>query len=142
MGPKHRELTRSSVMAELIGTRDRATYLAKKIAGVLQRYDLPGDHPLIGASAPDLEFADGRRLGEYCHSGRALLFNLGDDGRISTLGARWRNRLNVINTRLKHTSDLTALFVRPDGVVAWAANKQIDPNDADAALSKWIGNSD
>ena len=142
MGPKHRELTRSSVMAELIGTGDRATYLAKKIAGVLQRYDLPGDHPLIGASAPDLEFADGRRLGEYCHSGRALLFNLGDDSRISTLGARWRNRLNVINTRLKHTSDLTALFVRPDGVVAWAANKQIDPNDADAALSKWIGNGD
>jgi 2-polyprenyl-6-methoxyphenol hydroxylase-like FAD-dependent oxidoreductase len=142
MRPKRRGLALSSVLADVIGGRGGATSLAKKISGVWQRYDLPGDHPLIGRSAPDLEFEDGRRLGEYCHDGRALLFNFGDDARISTLGARWRDRLNVITTRLKENSDLTALFVRPDGFVAWAANGQLDLDHAASALSTWLGNSE
>jgi hypothetical protein len=142
MAPKRGALTRTPVIAELMETRDRVTYLAKKIAGVGQRYDLPGDHPLVGASAPDLEFADGSRLGQYCHCGRPLLFNFGDDSRTSMLAARWRNRLSVITTRPKHTSELTALFVRPDGVVAWAANEQMNTDDAAANLTRWIGNSD
>jgi 2-polyprenyl-6-methoxyphenol hydroxylase-like FAD-dependent oxidoreductase len=142
MRPKRRGLAFTSVLADLIGGGGGATSLAKKISGVWQRYDLPGDHPLIGRSAPDLEFEDGRRLGEYCHDGRALLFNFGDDARVSTLGARWRDRLNVITTRLKENSDLTALFVRPDGFVAWAANGQSDLDHAASALSTWLGNSD
>jgi hypothetical protein len=142
MGPKRRGLALTSVIADLIGTRDGATNLAKKISGVWQRYDLPGDHPLIGRSAPDLEFEDGRRLGEYCHDAHALLFNFGNDARISTLGARWRDRLSVITTRLKENSDLTTLFVRPDGFVAWATNGQLDLDLAASALSTWLGHSD
>jgi 2-polyprenyl-6-methoxyphenol hydroxylase-like FAD-dependent oxidoreductase len=142
MGPKRQDLAHTSAIADLIGTVGGATHLAKKISGVWQRYDLPGDHPFVGRSAPDLEFEDGRRLGEYCHDGRALLFNFGDDARISTLGARWRDRLSVITTRLKEKSDLTALFVRPDGFVAWAANGKPDLDHAASALSTWLGNSD
>jgi hypothetical protein len=141
MGPKRRGLALTPAIGDLIGTGDGATYLAKKISGVWQRYDLPGDHPLIGKSAPDLEFEDGRRLGEYCHDAHALLFNFGGDARISTLGARWRDRLSVITTRLKESSDLTALFVRPDGFVAWAANGELDLDRAASALSAWLGNS-
>jgi hypothetical protein len=142
MGPMPRGLALAPVLADLIGTGDRATYLAKRISGVWQQYDLPGDHPLIGHSAPDLEFEDGRRLGEYCHEAHALLFSFSDDARISTLGTRWRNRLTVITTRLKELSDLTTLFVRPDGFVAWAANGELDLDQAASALSTWLGNSD
>jgi 2-polyprenyl-6-methoxyphenol hydroxylase-like FAD-dependent oxidoreductase len=140
MNPKRRARALTPAITGVVGARHGATYLAKKISGVWQSYDLPGDHPLIGKSAPDLEFEDGRRLGEYCHEGRALLFNLGADARISTLGAGWRDRLLVTTTRLKETSDLTALFVRPDGFVAWAANGQFDLNEAVSALSTWLGN--
>jgi hypothetical protein len=139
MGPKRPGLALASVIADVIGGPGAATSLAKKVSGVWQRYDLPGEHPSIGRSAPDLEFENGTRLGEYCHEGRALLFNFSDDARISTLGARWRDRLNVITTRLKEHSDLTALFVRPDGFVAWAANGQLDLDHAASALSKWLG---
>jgi 2-polyprenyl-6-methoxyphenol hydroxylase-like FAD-dependent oxidoreductase len=142
MGPTHRRRARISVMADLIGTRGRATSLAKKISGVWQRYDLPGDHPLVGRSAPDLEFEDGRKLGEHGRDGSALLFDFVDDARISTLGARWRGRLNIITTRLKENSDLTALFVRPDGFVAWATNGQPDLDRAASVLSTWLGNSE
>jgi hypothetical protein len=142
MGPRRRGLALTSAIAGLIGTRDGATNLAKQISGVWQRYDLPGDHPLIGRSAPDLEFEEGKRLGEYCHDAHALLFNFGNDARISTLGARWRDRLRVITTRLKENSDLTALFVRPDGFVAWAANGPLDLDHAASTLSTWLGNSE
>jgi 2-polyprenyl-6-methoxyphenol hydroxylase-like FAD-dependent oxidoreductase len=141
MDPKRRGLALTPAIGDLIGTGGGATNLAKKISGVGQRYDLPGDHPLIGRSAPDLEFEDGTRLGEYCHDARALLFHFGDDARIGRLGARWRDRLSVITTRLKESSDLTTLFVRPDAFVAWAANGEVDLDRAASALATWLGNS-
>ncbi|HXJ96761.1 MAG TPA: FAD-dependent oxidoreductase [Terriglobia bacterium] len=140
MSPKRRGLTLAPIIADIMGGPGGATSLAKRISGVWQRYDLPGDHPLIGQSAPDLEFEDGRRLGEFCRDGHALLFNFGGDARISTLGARWRDRLSVIATRLKESSDLTTLFVRPDGFVAWASNGELDLHRAASALSTWLGN--
>jgi 2-polyprenyl-6-methoxyphenol hydroxylase-like FAD-dependent oxidoreductase len=141
MGPRRRDLALMSVIADLIGGPGGATSLAKKISGVWQRYDLPGDHALVGRSAPDLEFDDGSRLGELCHDGRALLFDLNGDARISGLGARWRDRLKVVTTRVRNNSDLTALFVRPDGFVAWAADRQPDLDQATSALSTWLGTS-
>ena len=142
MGPKRHRRAGISVMADLIGGGGRATSLAKKISGVWQRYDLPGDHPLVGRSAPDLEFEDGRKLGEHGRDGSALLFDFVDDARISRLGERWRGRLNIITARLKENSDLTALFVRPDGYVAWATNGQPDLDRAASVLATWLGNSE
>ena len=142
MGPRRRDRALTSVIADALGGPSGATSLAKKISGVWQRYELPGDHPLIGRSAPDLEFEDGRRLGEYCHDGHALLFTFNGDARIASWGARWGGRLDVITTRLKDASDLTALFVRPDGFVAWATNGQLDLNRAASVLSAWLGNTD
>ena len=141
MVPKHHRRAHIPIMADLIGGSGRATSMAKKVSGVWQRYDLPGDHPLVGRSAPDLEFEDGRKLGEHCRDGRALLFDFVDDARILMLGARWRGRLNIITTRLKESSDLTALFVRPDGFVAWATNGHPDLDCAASALTTWLGNS-
>ncbi len=142
MRPRRRGVAPTSAIADLLGTGDGPTYLAKRISGVWQRYDLPGNHPLVGRSAPDLEFENGRRLGEYCHDGHPLLFNFGDDAWVSALGARWRDRLSVITIALKEKSDLTALFVRPDGFVAWAASGERDADDAGSALSTWLGNSE
>jgi len=142
MRPERHELALTSVVRDLVATRDGATYFAKKISGVWQRYDLPGDHLLIGKSAPDFEFADGSRLGEHCHDGRALLFDFADNPQIRDLGAKWSDRLRVLTVPLKETSGPTALFVRPDGCVAWAANGQPALDDAAAALSYWLGDSD
>lgn len=139
MRPKRHETALTSVVADSIATRDGATYIAKKISGVWQRYDLRGDHPLIGRSAPDLEFEDGSRLEEYCRGGSALLFSLNDDDGIRELGARWGDRIKVVITRPKESSELSALFVRPDGYVAWATNGQPSLDDAATALSEWLG---
>jgi 2-polyprenyl-6-methoxyphenol hydroxylase-like FAD-dependent oxidoreductase len=139
MRPRRHEHALAMVMADLIRTKEGATYFAKKISGVWQRYEMPGDQPLIGRSAPDLEFEDGRRLGEYCVDGRALLFNLADDRRIAALGARWSDRLRVVTARTAERSELAALFVRPDGCVAWATDAGADLSGGESALSMWLG---
>jgi 2-polyprenyl-6-methoxyphenol hydroxylase-like FAD-dependent oxidoreductase len=141
MGPKRHRRGRISVVTDLIGGRG-ATSLAKKISGVWQSYELPGDHPLVGRSAPDCEFEDGRRLGDYCRDGRALFLDFVDDALLLKLAARWRGRLNFVSTKIKDKSELAALFVRPDGYVAWAANRDSDLANAASALSMWLGNSE
>ena len=139
MRPERHEMALTAASCDLIGTRDGATYFSKKISGVWQRYDMPGDHPLIGKSAPDFEFADGSRLGEYCHDGRALLFDFADYQQLRDLGTKWRDRLRTVTVSLKETDGPTALFVRPDGCVAWASDEDPNLNDAATALSEWLG---
>ncbi len=139
MRPERHEIALTSVVRDLIGTRDGATYFSKKISGVWQRYDLPGDHPLIGKSAPDFEFEDGSRLGEYCHDGRALLFDFADNPQLRDLGAKWGDRLRVVTVSHKESEGPRALFMRPDGCVAWASNGDPDLNGAATAISKWLG---
>src|SRR3954463_5451489 len=41
------------VVTDLLFTGDGATYLAKKLSGVLHRYPIDGDHDLTGRAAPD-----------------------------------------------------------------------------------------
>ena len=139
MRPERHEMALTAVVRDLIATRDGATYFSKKISGVWQRYDIHGDHPLIGKSAPDFEFADGSRLGEYCHDGRALLFDFADNQLLRDLGTKWSDRLRTVTVSLKETDGPTALFVRPDGCVAWASNEDPNLNDAATALSEWLG---
>jgi hypothetical protein len=112
---------------------------AQKIAGMWLRYDLPGDHPLIGRSAPDLEFEDGTRLGAHLHDGTALLLNLNGGEKLHAVGERWAGRVKCVSTKAKDNLGLTALFVRPDGFVAWAQEGEGNVSDAQAALIRWIG---
>jgi hypothetical protein len=70
-----------TVLTDLLATRDGAMFVFKKISGVLLRYDLDGDYERTGAAAPDLEFFDGTRVGEYV---------AGPPGRVCGTGRRRR----------------------------------------------------
>jgi 2-polyprenyl-6-methoxyphenol hydroxylase-like FAD-dependent oxidoreductase len=102
-----------AVVGDLVGTVTGTTYFAKKISGVWQRYDLPGDHPWVGASAPDLAFADGTRLADHLHDGTGVVVDLGGLPEVPE-GVR------VVTASCPDEPDLPGLLVRPDGVMAWA----------------------
>jgi 2-polyprenyl-6-methoxyphenol hydroxylase-like FAD-dependent oxidoreductase len=78
----------ASVIRDIIQTREGTSYFAEKISGASLRYNLPGEHPLIGRSAPDLEFEDGSRLGDLLHKGTGLLLDLAGDENLNTLSQR------------------------------------------------------
>ncbi|MGW2047009.1 FAD-dependent monooxygenase [Streptomyces sp. NPDC001858] len=127
------------VVTGLAGTVDGTTYLVKKISGVWQHYDLPGDHPLVGRSAPDLEFADGTRLADRLHGGRALLLDLAGDPKLRARAEGYGDRVDVRTTVAPGRPELAALLVRPDGYVAWAATTDGPEDPLEAALERWFG---
>ncbi|SEP47524.1 FAD-dependent monooxygenase [Amycolatopsis saalfeldensis] len=124
-----------TVVGQLLDTRDGATFVVKRIAGVWQHYDLPGGHPLVGHRVPDLPLTDGSTLASHFASGRAVFLDGGFGGEVA---ARWADRLTVIEARAAAFADVVlSAFVRPDGYVAWAG-----PGDGLAeALETWLGPS-
>ncbi len=127
------------VVTGLALTTSGTTYLVKQISGVWQHYDLPGEHALTGQSAPDLELSDGTRLGDHLHDGRALLLDLADDPKLRARAEGYADRVGVLTAACPGRPELTALLVRPDGFVAWAADKGDEEGSGlGDALSRWF----
>lgn len=143
----------AGLVQDLLKTSDGTTYFVDRIWSISQRYDLDGSgenrdqHPIVGCSAPDFEFVDGSgRLGELMRSGHGLLVDFGyEDSRASELSNlvktdKWWPQVDYIGKYVKDDLGFRALLVRPDGVVAWVAEKDIlDLNIAEAALTRWFG---
>jgi 2-polyprenyl-6-methoxyphenol hydroxylase-like FAD-dependent oxidoreductase len=139
MRPEPHARAIASVIRDLIQTKDATTYFVEKMSGISMHYDLQGDHPLIGSSAPDFEFEDGTRLGALLHNGKGLLLDLTEDKKLRPLAQRWPNRLNYASTPVKDSKGLTALLVRPDGFVAWLAESNPNLITAQQSIHRWFG---
>lgn len=141
MRPSKSSRALEAIIRDLIDTRDGATYFAERVWGVSLRHDLGDGHPLVGRSAPDFEWADGTRLGEHLRAGRGLLLDFAADTPLQALAARWGDRVTYLAKQPNDSLGLGALLVRPDGIVAWAAEVSPDADEAARAVSKWFGDA-
>jgi 2-polyprenyl-6-methoxyphenol hydroxylase-like FAD-dependent oxidoreductase len=139
MRPSRSSRALEAIIRDLIDTRDGATYFAGRVSGVSLRYDLGEEHPLVGRSAPDIELADGKRLGEHLRTGQALLLDFDARAPLETLSNRWGNRVAYLAGDAKDRLGLSALLVRPDGIVAWAVEGEANPDDLVRHVSRWFG---
>jgi len=112
------------VVSDLMDLPDVNRHLSRLLSGVTIRYDLPypAAHPLAGTACPPLT-VDGRPLDELTTSGRPLLLHpdakaIGDD------------RVDSFVAHDLGDERLSAVLLRPDGVIAWA--------DDDAGLRQAI----
>jgi 2-polyprenyl-6-methoxyphenol hydroxylase-like FAD-dependent oxidoreductase len=122
-----------AIVGDLMATADGAAYMAGRLWGTELCYELGGGHPLVGRSAPDLEFEDGSRLGEAMRDGRALLLDAGGHASLRAL-AQGAGGIRYLAARPKQALGLGAMLVRPDGIVAWAAGESPDPDAAAGAV--------
>ncbi|MEV5429220.1 FAD-dependent monooxygenase [Streptomyces sp. NPDC052701] len=103
-----------------------------QVTGIGYRYAAPrGAHRFVGLRAPDLALAGGGRLHEALRGGRFVLITprpcaVGDDRKDRLAVERWASGRR------------TAVLVRPDGYVAWAADSAT-PADVAAALDAHVG---
>jgi 2-polyprenyl-6-methoxyphenol hydroxylase-like FAD-dependent oxidoreductase len=134
MRPEANARAMGEITRELIDTRAGATFFAKRIAGVWQRYDLGSEHALVGRSAPDLVFSDGSRLGAYLQTGRGTVFYF--EQRSDTT-VEEKERYRIVRAQCADASPALMLLVRPDGFVAWAG--EADGAELREALCKWLG---
>ncbi|MFI9382561.1 FAD-dependent oxidoreductase [Kutzneria sp. NPDC052558] len=123
------------IVSDLLSTRDGATYAVKHLSGVVQRIDLPGDHPLIGRQVPDLWLSDGSRLVDHGHGGGFLLLDRTSDGAFACIAKAWDGRVTVV---ADEPASPAGVLVRPDGVVAWAVDSA-DAAGLEDTLRRWAG---
>ncbi len=127
------------VVRGLIDTVDGATAIAAQLWGVAWRYEFGSGHALAGRSAPDFAFADGTRLAERLRDGRGVLVDFaGGDACRDTI-APWSDRVRHVAAGARDELGLAALLVRPDGVVAWAADAGSRADGLEAAAATWFG---
>ena len=139
MRPSRSSRALEAIIRDLIDTRDGATYFAERVWGVSLRYDLGHSHPLVGRSVPDFELADGTRVGELLRVGGGLLLDFDAGAPLQALATRWGDRVAYVASDVKDRLGLSAVLVRPDGVVAWAVEAAPDPDEAARAASRWFG---
>ena len=102
-------------------------------------------HPLVGAFLTDqilhARHEDPRFLG-MLREGRAVFLDLADDPDLCALVAQWGGRVDVATATIDEPS-VAGLLIRPDGLIAWAADinsssKTTLPALRDA-LTAWFG---
>jgi 2-polyprenyl-6-methoxyphenol hydroxylase-like FAD-dependent oxidoreductase len=136
MRPSSRAL--AAIVRDLIATRDGATYFAERVWGVSLRYDLGGEHPLVGRSCPDFELEDGARVGTLLRDGNGLLLDFGGQASLKALDGLWGDQVRYVASDARDRLGLVALLVRPDGFVAWASDAAPRPEDVTRAAAKWF----
>ena len=118
------------LVSELMEFEDVNRYLTEKIIAIGVRYDLGGEHALLGRRMRDVGLKRGR-LYELMHDGRGLL--LDQTGRLSVAG--WADRVDHV-VDVSEEIDVPAALLRPDGHVAWVGD---DQQDLLARLPRWFG---
>ena len=172
MRPSPHARAMESIVRDLIGTRDGATYFAERVWNVSMRYDLGEAHALVGRSVPDFELMDGARafssevdtgsreenaskqkpgapfrfhrngkgsrLATLLSDGTGLLIDFDGRAPLRGLASRFGGQLRYVAADAKDRLSLTAVLVRPDGVVAWVCEGKPDLAEAAKAASRWF----
>ncbi|ATL68260.1 FAD-dependent monooxygenase [Nocardia terpenica] len=129
-----------AMIRDLLDTRDGATYLFGAVSGASIRYDVGSEHPLAGSSAPDLRLVDGTRLGELTRDGRGVAMDFSANELLRASMSHWENRIRYVAGPARNDLGLSAVLVRPDGMVAWATDLTPDPEEFERAATRWFGN--
>ncbi|MEU6239201.1 FAD-dependent monooxygenase, partial [Kitasatospora sp. NPDC047058] len=130
------------VVRDLIGTRDGTTYVFMRASGATSRYDLGGEHPLVGRDAPDLRLEDGTRLADLMHDGRGVVLDFTADQSLHGAATRRDSRLRYAVGPARNGLGLAAVLVRPDGTVAWAITGRPDHAEFERTAERWFGAAD
>ncbi|MER6697378.1 FAD-dependent monooxygenase [Streptomyces fimicarius] len=146
-GPEVRPLR--EVFGELVRFDEVARHLAAMVSGQEIRYDVGGgSHPLLGRRMPHLELLGAEHktsTTELLRTGRGLLLDLAGNARLRQRAVPWAARVDTVvaephdGPAVQDLAGTTALLIRPDGHVAWAAPGS--HHDLPMALERWFGSS-
>jgi hypothetical protein len=61
---------------------------------------------------------------------------------LRALASRWSDRISYVASEARDRLGLSAVLVRPDGVVAWAGEPAPNHEEAARAAARWFGEPD
>jgi 2-polyprenyl-6-methoxyphenol hydroxylase-like FAD-dependent oxidoreductase len=131
-----RVLQRFAIRAILGFGRSRRL-MAERLSGIGIAYPRRrhGDHRLVGRRMPDVD-CGGVRLYEVLRGGRFVLVTGVNTPPEVGASVDWPGVDHVVHA---DPAMPAAILVRPDGYVAWAANRSPAASELSAALSRWCG---
>ena len=138
MRPSPQAHALQAIIRDLLHTRDGATYFAGRVWGISTHYPLGGDHPLVGHSVPNFELEDGTAMGELMHDGQGILLDFDGNTFLKTLASAYSGQMHYVSDRAKDPLGLRAVLIRPDGIVAWAADHDPDGRALQQAAARWF----
>jgi 2-polyprenyl-6-methoxyphenol hydroxylase-like FAD-dependent oxidoreductase len=127
----------NAIIRDLMDTRDGATYIAGRVWGVFTHYDLGSDHPLTGHSVPNFEFEDGTAINSLMFDGRGILLDFDKNASLKTLAGEY-GQMKYISGNVKDRLGVSAILIRPDGMVAWASDSTPDYVQLRKAAASWF----
>jgi 2-polyprenyl-6-methoxyphenol hydroxylase-like FAD-dependent oxidoreductase len=128
----------NAIVRDVMNTRDGATYFAGRVWGVLTGYDLGPGHPLVGRGVPNFAFDDGAKLDDLMHAGHGLLLDFEANASLKALASTYDGRVKYLSGVVQDRLGLSAVLVRPDGIVAWASDGDVDRNELQKAADRWF----
>lgn len=128
-----------AIVRDLMATRDGATYFAGRVWGVNLHYDLGGGHGLVGRSVPNFAVDDGSTIGAALRGGRGVLLDFDGNAALADLAREFGNGIDYVTGSVRDRAGLGAVLIRPDGIVAWAADGMPDVGELQRAAARWFG---
>ncbi|HEX6428381.1 MAG TPA: FAD-dependent monooxygenase [Niastella sp.] len=143
MKPNPHARALNAIVRDLMNTRDGATYMAGRVWGVFTHYHLGGDHSLVGHSVPNFEFEDGASIGQLMHDGHGILLDFDMNASCKTLASEYSDQIKYISApiaigRTKNRLGVSAVLIRPDGIIAWASDSEPDCSELRNAADRWF----
>ncbi|MGW8374990.1 FAD-dependent oxidoreductase [Streptomyces sp. ODS28] len=109
------------IFADLLRLPEANRHLAGLMSGLALSYELPGSHPLTGRRIPDMELlteAGPTRLLALFTAGHSVLLDLAG---VLPADLRLPARVDLVRADCAEELGASALLLRPDGYVCWAA---------------------
>ncbi|MEV6912937.1 FAD-dependent oxidoreductase [Amycolatopsis sp. NPDC051071] len=132
---------RKVVGDELFTVPGATNHIVARSSGILQHYDVAekvedAASP-VGSIAGDVELTSGGRLADHAHDGRFVLVDRSPDGRFADAVRPLEHRV----TYLTDPASSPSLFMRPDGIIAWADGQDVEQSRKllDVAIQRWAG---
>ena len=135
-GPTARAL--HAIVRDVMNTRDGASYFAGRVWGISMHYDLGGAHPLVGRSVPNFQLEGAATVGELLREGRGLLFDFSADSALASAVREYGAAIQYLSGTTSERLGLSAVLVRPDGIVAWASDHDPDHGELRRAAARWF----
>ncbi|MBB5960759.1 2-polyprenyl-6-methoxyphenol hydroxylase-like FAD-dependent oxidoreductase [Saccharothrix tamanrassetensis] len=136
-GPNAPALRR--LVHDLMSTAGGTTHVYRMTSGLFDRYDLGNGNPLVGRTAPDFRFEDGTRLGDLLRQGQGVALDFSGDRAMQVIAEGWAGRVRYAAGQVREDLGYRALLIRPDGIVAWAAEDAPDLDEFARSTAHWFG---
>ena len=101
-------------------------------------YDLGGAHPLVGRSVPNFQLEGAATVGELLREGRGLLLDFSADSALASAVREYGAAIKYLSGTTSERLGLSAVLVRPDGIVAWASDHDPDHGELRQAAARWF----